>query len=498
MFTNKQQGEPFIFADGSECKDAAISEVIRFLGFNEVENSIIYTRDELGLAMLFKVLYGDDWFYCGDTGVWYHWENENWRACRSDDEIKTALADLIAVMKLYAANKEKQGQNLSAFNSFLRNISTAPHLRSVTEIIGLKCRYAASDLDRHPYIINTPKGSFDLLQRKTVPAEDRKALLMTLTCASTPASKNATCPEWDTFIDEIMSGNEEKKRFLQMSLGYSLVGDNREECMFIAYGPKTRNGKGTLFTAVMNAVGRDYMCTAPADLICGGNKPVDANAPSPILAGFKGKRILSMSESNREIRLNAALIKTLTGRDEITARGLYSKPFTYIPQFTMWLSTNHLPEVDDPGIFASERIRVIEFCEHFGEDRQNKDLKRIFSTPEAAAYIMKWLIHGAVDYIVNGLQVPDCVLSATRSYAKRCDAIGRFVEDRCRTGKEKRALRSYVHRAYRSWCSIDDCNAVPLSARALSIELENRGYTVKKSHGEYFVFGLELATDNDS
>jgi len=199
-----------------------------------------------------------------------------------------------------------------------------------------------------------------------------------------------------------------------------------------------------------------------------------------------------MSESNREIKLNSALIKALTGRDEISARGLYGRPFTYVPQFTMWLSTNHLPEIDDVGIFASDRIRVIEFNEHFGEERQNKDLKNIFSTPVAASYIMSWLLRGAVDYIQNGLCVPECVLEATRRYAKHSDTIGCFIEDRCRTGSDKRVLRSYLYRSYRNWCTSEDSNLVPLSAKALCVELENRGCEIKRIHGEYYIYGIDL------
>lgn len=492
MSETKKTQMPYVFSDGEICSKPEWSEILWFLADNEIENSIVFTQDELGIALLFYALQGEKWCYCEETGVWYRWEKENWKACRADDEIRAELADLIAVMKLYCADRKKQGEKMTSFASFLRSVSTAQKLRSVTNLVALRCRITAKMLDSHPYIINTPLKAYNLKKRGVVPDEEKKPLHLTFSTAAIPAGAKVACPEWDNFIDEIMSGNEEKKAFLQRALGYSLLGDNREECMFIAYGPKTRNGKGTLFSAVMNAVGREYMCAAPADLICGGNRPVDVNAPSPLLAGYTGKRILSMSESNREIRLNSALIKTLTGRDEITARGLYGKPFTYVPQFTIWLSTNHLPEIDDPGIFASERIRVIEFCEHFGEDRQNKDLKNIFSTPAAAAYIMSWLMKGAIDYIVNGLQVPDCVREATLNYQKRSDTIGRFIEERCHTAADKRVLRPFLYRAYRSWCATDDCNTVPLSAKALCTELENRGCKLKRIHGESYLFGIDL------
>ena len=54
-----------------------------------------------------------------------------------------------------------------------------------------------------------------------------------------------------TYIDEIMSGDTDRAKFLQKILGYGLTGDTRHECMTILYGVTTRNGKGTLCESVL-------------------------------------------------------------------------------------------------------------------------------------------------------------------------------------------------------------------------------------------------------
>lgn len=128
------------------------------------------------------------------------------------------------------------------------------------------------------------------------------------------------CKRWAQFIDEIMGGDQEKAAFLQRALGYSILGVNREECMFIAYGSKTRNGKGTLFSTIATVLGGDYADSASPDLICEGRngKSTDFNAGTACLSqagGYAG--LVTMSESAKGVRLDAASMKTITGRDAL-------------------------------------------------------------------------------------------------------------------------------------------------------------------------------------
>ena len=134
--------------------------------------------------------------------------------------------------------------------------------------------------------------------------------------------------------------------------------------MFILHGKTTRNGKSTLLNTIETMLG-DYAKVAPVGMICRGDRQKDAEAASPTLAGLKGKRFVTMSESNEYGKLDEEKIKQFTGGEEISARALYQSAITFKPQFTLWLSCNDLPMVTDKSLFASERIKVIEFNRHF-------------------------------------------------------------------------------------------------------------------------------------
>lgn len=89
-----------------------------------------------------------------------------------------------------------------------------------------------------------------------------------------------------------------------------------------------------------------------------------------------------MAESNQYGRLDEETIKQLTGGEEISARNLYEAQMTYLPQFTMWLSCNDLPSVQDKSLFASDRVRVIEFNRHFRRKKGTKALKKLSVHPK--------------------------------------------------------------------------------------------------------------------
>ena len=79
---------------------------------------------------------------------------------------------------------------------------------------------------------------------------------------------------------------------------------------------------------------------------------------------------------------DAALLKTLTGRDTITARHLHEREFQFVPSFKLFINTNYLPHVNDDTLFASDRVNVITFDKHFGDDERDPELKEKLKAQE--------------------------------------------------------------------------------------------------------------------
>ena len=80
-----------------------------------------------------------------------------------------------------------------------------------------------------------------------------------------------------------MSGDREKAKFLQKSLGYAVSGDTRHECLFFLYGETSRNGKGTLMESVLKVMG-DYGKAVRPETIA-QKRFTNSQAPSEDIAG---------------------------------------------------------------------------------------------------------------------------------------------------------------------------------------------------------------------
>jgi hypothetical protein len=139
-------------------------------------------------------------------------------------------------------------------------------------------RISTSSTARTALCISTPGNS----PNTAAPTFSQKSVLWCMTPLPTRTALSAT------YINEIMSGDADRAKFLQKILGYGLTGDTRHECMTILYGVTTRNGKGTLCESVLKVLG-DYGCASRPETIAmksytNGSQPSEDVARLPVSA----------------------------------------------------------------------------------------------------------------------------------------------------------------------------------------------------------------------
>ena len=147
------------------------------------------------------------------------------------------------------------------------------------------------------------------------------------------------------------------------------------------------------------------------------------------MARLAGARLVCAVETEDGKRFAESLVKALTGGDTITARFLHCEYFEFVPQFKLWLATNHKPTIrgDDHAIWR--RIRLIPFGVTIPEAEQDGDLGAKLA--EERAGILKWAIEGCLAWQRDGLQTPEPVRAATADYRADMDRLGQWIEERC-------------------------------------------------------------------
>lgn len=81
----------------------------------------------------------------------------------------------------------------------------------------------------------------------------------------------------------------------------------------------------------------------------------DGSAQNFDLAPLKASRVVIASESNKNERLNSAVVKNITGGGMVSCAHKFQDFFTYLPQYKIWLTTNYTVngDADDSALEPS-------------------------------------------------------------------------------------------------------------------------------------------------
>jgi putative DNA primase/helicase len=263
---------------------------------------------------------------------------------------------------------------------------------------------------------------------------------------------NAKAPLWERTIGEIFDNDRELIAYMQRALGYSLTGLCSEEALFVNWGDGA-NGKGTIMNTVGWVLGDYYDNLSFSALEL---RERNGGSASPELAKLPGKRFVTASESSDTVRLNEARIKAMTGRDPITARGMYENEFTFEPSFKLWLATNHKPVVRDDSEGFWRRLYLNPFTVSF---RGREDLELKDKLRGEAAGILAWLVRGVLGWQKQRLNPPAAVKTATAEYRRENDPLTPFFETCCQIAKTAKVAAGELFDAYLRWYNTSDLPA---------------------------------------
>lgn len=402
--------------------------------------NVLSVNSDIRSSDLFALIYQDQIRYVPQRKCWYHYDGKRWQKDEGDMIANKLCKTLAGNLKKYA--------NMYESDSYVK-MAQKWQKRSYRDMI-LKdardvCMVYLNEFDKNKHLINLNNGTFNLktgLLEKHNPDDF-------ITKLAPVDFDSAVCNErWESFIDEIMCGDKEKALFLQKVLGYSIGGTTQHECLFVLYGESTRNGKGTLMESVLNVLG-DYGRTVKPESIAQSTK--SSNSPNEDIARLKGIRLANISEPQKNMPLNSALVKTLTGGDTINARFLHENSFDFKPQFKIYINTNYLPSVDDMTVFNSGRIHLIPFERHFTISEQDKTLKEFFRGEELKTTIFNWLICGYYQSLTD-LNPPKSVVDATEKYKMNSDEVYKFLNTVLTPNPVGKIIVIDAYKLYTDWC----------------------------------------------
>lgn len=338
-----------------------------------------------------------------------------------------------------------------------------------------------SYFDPYAYMINTHRGVLDMRTGVYYPHHPS----FSQSKMSRLHPQRSGCPTWTKFLERVLGGDDEMIRFVQRAVGYSLTGETREQVLFLLYGTG-KNGKST-FLNVLHGLAGEYAQHAEFSTFVERQNEVVRND----LARLHKARLVTAVEPKSTGYLDEAVIKQVTGQDVVTARFLFHEHFEYVPQFKIWLASNHKPMIrgNDEGIWR--RILMLPFTVRIPEEEKDPDLPRKLAAELPA--IFAWATDGAKIWYEQGLNAPDAVRQATQDYRDEMDSIGLFLAMRCVLMENVRAGATSLYRHYVKWS--EAVGEHPLSQKKFGMRLEERGLHKHRTARGYEYDGVAVRDD---
>jgi putative DNA primase/helicase len=444
-------------------------------------------RSELGLAMRFILQHGKEIRYVVDECCFLNWSGTLWERDASDNiAIRRRMVETVRsiprdeIPAIMGVNPEEakrlanwsidKGQKIQTVKAAIEFVKSDPR-------VAIKSR----DLDSGSHTLQVENGVLNLASGELTDFSPSN-LLTRATSALYMADGEA--PTWARFLSDVTDGDSDFQRYLQRAVGYSLSSECTEQVFFFLFGLGS-NGK-SVFLNVLRELAGSHCTTAQATSFMLHGKT--GSGASPDIAALNNRRVVCVTEIPIGQRLDEAMIKSLTGGEEMSARPLYGAPFTFTPRFKLWFAGNHKPAIkgSDHGIWR--RVQLIPFTVTISAEKKDPNL--LEKLRHELPGILNWAVAGYQEWKRIGLNPPAAISDQVKEYKREEDVLAEWLEDYCDHGAERHATREQLQQSYTAYCARTGVRS--MSAKALYAALKERGFAETKRSGIRCFSGLSM------
>ena len=147
------------------------------------------------------------------------------------------------------------------------------------------------------------------------------------------------------------------------------------------------------------------------------------------LAGLRGARLVTSTETEEGRRWAESRIKQLTGGDIVSARFMRQDFFDYLPQFKLFITGNHKPSLRSVDEAIRRRFHLIPFAVTIPAEERDAELGG--KAQDRMARHPAWLVNGCLEWQKRGLAAPEIVSKATADYLMTQDSFSFWLEECC-------------------------------------------------------------------
>ncbi len=481
------------------------NDLLGYLNENRVGDAKLYSRLHRGAVVYVK--YWERWLIWGG----HHWIEDDFEISAQIIEDVCELYLRLAESKQIEADEETDKDLKSKLQSIadtalrrvnqLRDTPGQDKLLQMTRRIRDPLVVLPNQIDQQHYVKACPNGVIDLRTGELRPGRPDEYILNAIVTEYDPEllRKDDPCPETNRFLLSSMDGDQELVDFIWRLLGYGLITERRDHIFTIMWGEHGRNGKDTLIKLVTHVLGQTLSGDAPVEMLLQTQQVRNSSAPSPDVLTLRGMCIAWINEAEEGQRFALAKLKKLTGGGYITARGLHDKlQTTWLQTHLPIMTTNELPKAKaDDAAFWSRALIIkwplsfVERPEQPYERLADKDLNEKIGAE--AKGVLARMVRGSMEYLRDGLKIPDKVRQWTREQRASWDDVGLFISEWCISESHQANPDNYtlkvsatdLHEAFCIWYARYRDRRYSISAKKFAEALNKKDIAYKRSNGSW-------------
>lgn len=405
----------------------------------------VYDMTDSGNAERLKDRFGNIIRYSYNRKKWYFWDGKCWRIDDSG-QIKKLADMVISEMKQEAFlidDIEIQDKALKWVQRTASSKGKENMIKECQHLDGIPAN--PEDFDVYLDYLNCQNGVVNLRNGELLPHDP---VLMMSKITNTEYDVDMREPTmWLKFLDDVTNGDKELQEYIQRCVGYSISGNNDEQCSYFLYGIGN-NGKSTFLDTIASIIGGYASNIQPETIMM---KRLGGEGANSDIARLKSARFVTSEEPTEGVRLNEGLLKQLTGGSKITCRFLYGDEFEYTPEFKIWMATNHKPVIRGTDFGIWRRIKLIPFEVTIPKEKIDKKLK--YKLVQEYPQILAWAVQGCIKWRQFGLNEPKCVRLAVNEYKVEMDLLAGFMEQCIEVDYscDDKVMASDLFKVYSKW-----------------------------------------------
>ena len=342
------------------------------------------------------------------------------------------------------------------FNCYMSYIFDRSRLKKVLDILRVHCSYSKDDdpyKDEYGYIIpfedcyvyaKIDKGKPILKLIEPSPTYFIKFVFpVKIKGKFNPDYNNVninfikSTKLWKFMVD--IANDDEELAFAMLTIISSCLIIHKKKRFFYILKGSGNNGKSTLIK-LLECILEPIFGYIPVNALLVKDPKNAEETPRPFYLSMIDKRIGVTNELKEQGNLDSNIVKQTTGGDSIPARNLFDRKVTYIePHFTLFMTTNPMPKINDKSLAMRDRLAVIEFNRRFeGEEVDKYMLEKLLEDAEEI-YLVLLEMHKVhltkdVENVVKGCKA---IMDTTRRYWYEQDGVQWYLDEYVIDTKDK-------------------------------------------------------------